>query len=46
MTKVVPCDAKGAVLRFEAWNQVKTGRALFMRPYRKTYTDNYPNIET
>ena len=46
MTKVVPYDAKGAVLRFEAWNRVKKGRALFTRPYRKNYTNNYPNIET
>ena len=32
------------VLRLEIGS--KTRRALFTRPYRKTYTNNYPNIET
>ena len=40
MTKVVQYDAKGAVLRFEAWNRVKNREGLFTRPYRKNYTHN------
>ena len=46
MTKVVPYDAKGryCVLRLEIGS--KTGRALLTRPYRKNFTNNYPNIET
>ena len=45
MTKVVPYDAKGAVLRFKTWNRVKNREALFTSPYRKNYNNNYPNIE-
>ena len=32
MTKVVPYDAKGAVLRFEAWNQVKNREGAVYEP--------------
>ena len=45
MTKVVPYDAKGAVLRFEAWNRVKNREGAVYAPVpQKLY--NYPNIET
>ena len=43
MTKVVPYDAKGAVLRFEAWNRVKNREgAVFTRPYRKKLYQQLP----
>ena len=32
MTKVVPYDAKGAVLRFEAWNWVKNREGAVYAP--------------
>ena len=32
MTKVVPYDAKGAVLRFEAWNRVKNREGAVYAP--------------
>ena len=47
MTKVVPYDAKGAVLHFEAWNRVKNREGTVYAPVmQKLYTNNYPNIET
>ena len=55
MTLVVPYDAKGEVLRFEAWNRVnnREGTVYAQYPtkfklpwqYRKSYTYNYQNIE-
>ena len=41
MAKVVPYDAFWG-LKIES----KTGRALLTRPYRKNFSNNYPNIET
>ena len=32
MVKVVPYDAKGAVLRFEAWNRVKNREGTVYAP--------------
>ncbi len=32
MTKVVPYDAKGAILRFEAWNRVKNREGAVYAP--------------
>ena len=32
MTKVVPYDAKGAVLRFEAWNRFKNREGAVNAP--------------
>ena len=32
MTKVVPYDAKGTVLRFEAWNRVKNREGAVYAP--------------
>ena len=46
MTKVVPYDVKGAVLRFEAWNRVKNREGAVYASVPQNYTNNYPNIET
>ena len=40
MTKVVPYDAKGTVLRFEAWNRVKNREGAVYAP-----TDEFKNAK-
>ena len=42
MTKVVPYDAKGAVLRFEAWNRVKNREGAVYAPVSQKLYQQLP----
>ena len=42
MTKVVPYDAKGAVLRFEAWNRVKNREGAVYAPVQQKLYQQLP----